>query len=259
VELKPLYLHGADVQVSLDAPALKVCSPHSAPRWYPLRRISQVLSMRQVNWSLEALLACAEAGIGVCFQETNGRVMARCLGRVDPGRQALPIRLDAFLSRPDWASRYGDWLTAMEQMALRSLLRQAGWMATHRVCAATLRRCFQEVVRRMKAEEAWRAVGLQMRGLLTAQVTQIFLTEGVDVGRFVPDGFDPVEDFTGIVFWDFELPCAHWLEQRALKGEAEMVFSRQEVVEFFEARRTRTERLAQGLPRRLSRWLLEVQ
>lgn len=258
MELKPLYLHGADLRVSLDAPALKVCSPDSAPRWYPLRRISQVLSMRQVNWSLEALLACAEEGIGVCFQETGGRVMARCLGQVDPKRQALPVRLEAFLIRPDWESRYEDWLSAMEQMALRSLLRQAGWVATHRVCAATLRRCFQETIRRMKTEEAWRAVGLQMRGLLTAQVTQIFLAEGVDVGRFVLDGFDPVEDFTGIVFWDFELPCAHWLEERTLKGDRETIPARQEAVEFFEARRSRAERLTRGLLLRLSRWLTEV-
>jgi len=80
--LKPLYLHGPPtLEVVLDGPALRVQTESTAPRLFPLRRLSRVIVSGDVMWELPALLACA-GNHGKNIVRGNGR---RLIVRQYPG------------------------------------------------------------------------------------------------------------------------------------------------------------------------------
>ncbi len=77
----PLYIAPAgEAWVELDGPALKIVQIDKAERLYPLGRLSRIFVQRRVEWSTEALLACAERGIVIVFVDDDGGVMGRLLG-----------------------------------------------------------------------------------------------------------------------------------------------------------------------------------
>ena len=116
--MKPLYIDGNEARhVSLDGPALKVQQPSCAALRFPLARISRVVASGGVSWSTEALLACADAGIVVCFLHANGRPRARWIGR-PASRSTFSQHWRDFLDRPDWAERYGNWRTNLRRHAI---------------------------------------------------------------------------------------------------------------------------------------------
>jgi hypothetical protein len=254
--MKPLYVQGAETRVERDGPALKIGCPGQAERWFPLRRISQVVSADRVEWATGALLACAEAGITVSFLGEDGTVLARVLGK--PGeRTELPQRFADFLLRPDWRELYEQWLTAMERMAVRSVSRRAGAALEPSPPARELRRMFREAALGMDALFACERIGREAHSLLVALATRQLAEAG-----FGADGGDPREpdlatDLASILFWDFQLARMAWLEDRLREDRVEAP-DRRSIVAFFEARRTRTERLAAGLVNRLYRWLIEL-
>ena len=76
--MRPLYIDGLPgCRVVLDEPALRIVVPEKADQLFPLSRISRVVCKGVVEWSMSALLACADAGITLLFLENNGEVRAR--------------------------------------------------------------------------------------------------------------------------------------------------------------------------------------
>lgn len=121
---KPLYLDGTQpLRVVLDGPSLLVLAAHTAPRRFPLARISRILVTGQVTWENEALTACLDHGVPLTFLSPDGTARGFALPSSDP---ATPDneKLEAFLAQPDWRSRYTDWLRAYERREILSLLRQ---------------------------------------------------------------------------------------------------------------------------------------
>lgn len=252
--MRPLYLEHVGTVVQLDGPALRVKCSGSSDRWFPLQRVSQVVSAGRVEWATPALLACAEQGITVSFTDDSGAVIARIVGR--PGeRLELRQKLADFLDRADWQTLYRQWLRAMEQMAVRSVLRRSGVSWAEPPTPKALRQMFQCEVAAMGMLEACERIGAEVHGLLVGLGTQALRDSGV-TGEFEQQ-FSPAADLAAVVFWDFQLLRLAWLEDR-LKTERIEAPSRQDVVAFFELRRTRTERLIQGLINRLHRWLIEL-
>ena len=61
--MRPLYIDGAfGCRVVLDDPALRIIVPDRADQLFPLSRISRVVCQGSAEWSMQALLACADAG-----------------------------------------------------------------------------------------------------------------------------------------------------------------------------------------------------
>lgn len=254
--MRPLYLDGRDLQVRLDGPALKVSKPASADRLFPLQRLSRVISSPRVNWELPALLACAGQGITVNFLDDDGALVARCIGRADD-HDGLDRLLESFLYRPDWAPLYRQWLAAIENMALRSLVRRSGLVLDGAPDAKSLRQLFRQGAESMGATKAYERMGRELHSLLVALVSQ-FLTElGIDVGHYNQQQFNPVRDLASVLLWDFQLARLRWLEDRLARNESATAPTRLQMVQFFESRRERTERLLVGLVARLHRWLLD--
>lgn len=138
--MRPLYIDGAaNCRVVLDAPALRVTMPDQADQLFPLSRISRVICQGSVDWSMQALLACADAGIQLLFLEKSGAIRARWLGQSGE-RQRLTQRLIDLLSRTDGPALYANWLLSMEKLAARSFARRVGLTDWRECSAVELRR-----------------------------------------------------------------------------------------------------------------------
>jgi hypothetical protein len=245
--VRPLYLQGSGTAVKRDGPALRVIRPGTAERWFPLRRISQVVSAPHIDWSLDALLACAESRITVSFIDGEGAVLARLVGK--PGNRCE--------LRPDWREQYEQWTAAMERMAVRSVIRRTGIAFDRPPSAKELRRLFQDGARGMDQLPAYERIGREVFGLLTGLVTKHLADAGITTELEPMGELNPVTGVSSILFWDFQLARLAWLEDR-LRENRLGIPDRIEIVGFFEARRRRTEHLTRSLLNRLHRWLIEL-
>ncbi|QXP83807.1 CRISPR-associated endonuclease Cas1 [Methylococcus sp. ANG] len=256
--MKPLYLYGSNLQVANDGAALKISQPEHAPRWYPLGRLSRVVSTRNVEWSTAALLLCAESGITVTFLDGDGRLAMRCIGPRPSPHDRFAQRLDELLQHPDRDTLYADWLDGVERSALRSLIRRAGLAFAPDLTATELRRLFLDSAKEMGGYDAYRAIGAHLRCLLNSHVTQTLHDLGVDLSQCAALGFDPVAGWVRLLRWEFELPCAAWLEYRLQQGRIAESPSPSEIVAWYERRRERLDWLTRSITSRMHRWLIET-
>jgi len=138
--MRPLYIDGSPgCRVVLEEPALRVCLADKADQLFPMSRVSRVVCKGVVDWSMSALLACADAGITVLFLEKNGEMRARWLGRSNE-RQSLAQRLVDLLARADGPALFENWTLAMDKMAARSFARRIELPDWREVPVRTLRR-----------------------------------------------------------------------------------------------------------------------
>ena len=128
--MKPLYLtdRQGPMQVVLDGPALRVRASAGdiADRRFPLSRVSRVVVVGRVSWSTDALLACADEGVVVCFQRKDGRLRARWIGRPSK-RNNFAQRWRDFFDRSDWQELYMPWRTNIRRRAIRFCALRMGW------------------------------------------------------------------------------------------------------------------------------------
>lgn len=137
--MRTLYIDGVPgCRVVLDEPALRIVVPERADRLFPLSRISKVVCTGVVDWSMSALLACADAGIHLLFLHKNGEIRGRWLGQCNI-RPSLTQRLVDLLAQADGLERYQNWRRAMEKLAVRSLARRLGIVDWREIPANTLR------------------------------------------------------------------------------------------------------------------------
>ena len=124
--MRPLYIDGVTgCRVVLDEPALRVIMPEQADQLFPLSRLSRVVCKGIVEWSMSAMLACADVGINLIFLHKNGELRARWLA-TGTERQSLTQRLIDLLSRADGLQRYENWYLSMQKLAARSFARKLG-------------------------------------------------------------------------------------------------------------------------------------
>lgn len=107
--MKPLYLKGEQpLTVRLDGPALRVSREGVSCQRFPLTRISRITVSGETDWNTRALLACADAGISICFLDGGGELRARFMGR-SPAAGALARLWSNFLDRPDHQVLLAEW------------------------------------------------------------------------------------------------------------------------------------------------------
>lgn len=254
--MKPLYLRGADLSVRLDGPSLRISKNSCADQWFPLQRISRVISNQTVDWTVPALIACAQSGVTVSFLDSDGRLIARVLG-LKSGSETLANRWHNLMLRPDWFAAYQVWRDAMHRMAIRSLVRRTGFEFDAFPSAKQLHQLFYQGADTIRALGASKKIGLQIRSLLYGMITQLLFSYGLITHLEGEFEVDLCVDFVEILFWDFQLARLSWLEHRLQSGITEAPDDG-EITAFFEKRRLRTEKLAGGLIRRFHKWLIEI-
>jgi hypothetical protein len=251
--MRPLYIEGnSGTWIELDAPALKVTVPEQADRLFPLRRISRVIVSGGVQWRTDALLACANQGITVSFLGDGGAVVARWLGKSGE-RQSFMQRLADLISRADGKNVYESWYQAMErrvvQSAANSLLKQSQAIVTPRELQA-----FLTEQQKNLSVQPFKPVYNTVRGLMSAQVIQLFHESGLDAESELlqENWLDLPSDFAHLLFWDLQTPLLIWLENLSALPDY------RQQIEFYDSRSERISRLYRGLMNKLHRRLVEL-
>lgn len=198
--MRPLYIDGSPgCRVVLDEPALRVVVPDKADQLFPLSRISRVVCKGVVEWSMPAMLACADAGINLLFLQKNGEVRARWLGRGGE-RQLLTQRLVDLLARADGLQCYENWFLSMQKLAARSFARRMGFVEWREVSINELR---QRLSLSLSIEGQHRANLLQ--GLLHSELLNLLSECGFcsDDEALLSGNLDLALDLSRLLVWDF--------------------------------------------------------
>ncbi|MDD4915970.1 MAG: CRISPR-associated endonuclease Cas1 [Methylococcales bacterium] len=194
--MRPLYIDGAPgCRVVLDEPALRVVMPDKADQLFPLSRISRVVCNGVVDWSMSALLACADTGILILFLEKNGEVRARWLGRGE-NKQVLTQRLADLLDRVDGQQRYENWYLAMEKLAARSFARRVHIENWREVPVNLLRKQLALTF----SDTAGECANI-LQSLLYGELLNWLDENGLS--HDVVGGLDLATDFSNLLVWDF--------------------------------------------------------
>ena len=257
----PLYIAPVgETWVELDGPALKIVQIEKAERLYPLRRLSRIFVQRRVEWSTEALLACAERGIIVVFIDDDGEVTGRLLGR--PGeRDELYQRLSDFLLLPQAQGMYRWWREDTRR-------RAANWAGAKLGLSRPLRnpRSCREWInreaRRCADEKAAIRTGQWMRSLAYDWMEKHLQDLGFGRQNELGRSGEPAlaRDLTEILMWYLEPVRIGWLQRRQLaakrKGQALRAPSRKEMVRLFESHVARVSVRGREITSLLHRWLI---
>jgi hypothetical protein len=251
--MRPLYIDGnGNMHIALDGPALCVSAAGKSDQLFPLSRISRVVVSGAVDFYCEALLACADQGISVSFLDENGDLRARWLA--NPGdRQAAIQRLADLIGRADGKELYQSWFSAMERIVVRSTVKKL--MKNQVVAVTPLElRSFLSFQRKSLPVQPSDRIYKILRGLLSAQVIQLFQEAGLDAKSELlqEQWLDLPNNFAVLLFWDMEIPLLNWLESAATHP------IKQEVTGFYEGRSERIAHLFRGLLSKLHCWLTEL-
>lgn len=245
--MQPLYIEGrSGCRVVLDEPALRISVPDTADRLFPLARISRVICSGSVEWTMGALLACADAGIVVVVLSKTGEVRARWLG-MSRDRQLFVQRLLDLFSRPDGLQRYETWRCSMQKLAARSFARRAGWQEWREVPIAELMSGLQ-----VNLFNDWSAAVVRIKSLLYGEMTLLLHEQGLDVqdDAMLVHRLDFADDFSGLLLWDFYLPLL------ALKSSRSAIPSERAIVDLYQSRSDRVGSLFRSTVNKLHRFLM---
>jgi hypothetical protein len=246
--MRPLYIDGSPgCRVVLDEPALRVCLAGKADQLFPISRVSKVVCKGVVEWSMSALLACADAGVSVLFLEKNGEVRARWLGHAGE-RQGLTQRLVDLWVRADGTALYENWRLSMEKLAARSFARRMGLVDWREVPVASLRR---QLFESLGSEGRHRANLLQ--SLLHAELL-VWLPEAgfvCDDETLLDSDLDLGAFLSRLLLWDFYSPLLE-------AGETEREEPMRAMAMLFQQRSDRCYLLFRSTINKLHQFLLTV-
>lgn len=260
-DARPLYIAPqADTRIDLDGLALCVRREERPEQYFPLQRVCRVYSAEHVEWSSEALLACARRGIGVLFVDNDGMVVARLLGR--PGqRDELYHRLTEFLLLPQAMGMYHHWLAAFDGRCAY----WAGGKLGVPVYARDPRRCREAITRLASGyagPKAGERSGQWLRsaayGWMQAHLQDLGLGADNELAR---SGEPPlVRDLTRLFVWYLEPARIGWLKRRSMAAERKREPLRpprqEEVVRLLESHSVRAAMRGRAITGTLHRWLI---
>jgi hypothetical protein len=198
--MRPLYIDGlAGCRVVLDDPALRVIVPDKADQLFPLSRVSRVVCKGIVEWSMSAMLACADAGINLIFLHKNGEVRARWLATATK-RQSITQRLIDLLSRSDGVQRYENWYLSMQKLAARSFARKQGVNDWREVPVKTL----QDLVNVSLTQQGQYRAKLLL-GILHSELLVMLIESGFssDDESLISNELNLAADFSQLLLWYF--------------------------------------------------------
>jgi hypothetical protein len=260
-DARPLYIApSAETRVELDGPALCVIREGKADQLFPVQRISRVLTAQRVDWTSEALLACARMGIAVLFVDDDGQVVARVLGR--PGmRDELHDRLTEFLLLPQAEGMYRFWVGNMRRRAAFWAGLKLGIPPEQRdprSCRNRINRLAARYAGRDGAERS----GQWLRALAYHWMQSHLQDLGFGSDNELGLSGEPAlaRDLTEVLMWYLEPVRVGWLKARYLAARTKRERLRpplqREVVCLFESRTARAAARGREITSSLHRWLI---
>lgn len=260
-DARPLYLiPTGETRIELDGPALSVESAERAAQLFPLRRLSRIYSSERIDWSSEALHACAAHGIGILFVDDAGNINARLLGR--PGlRDELPRRFNELMLLPQALDMYQHWLDGMRRRIAYYNAAKAGapeQARTPRLARQWIERRAVTYTRRQGAERTrqW------LRALAFNWMQEHLADLGFGHQNELAQSGEPVlaRDLADLLMWYLEPSRIGWLRRRhhaaKQRGEPVRSPSHADTIRLFEARPTRISKRGRDITGSLHRWLI---
>jgi len=123
---RPLYLDAFErLTVTRNGPSLTVKDKAGRQQWYPLSRLSRIVSRGQVDWAPEALMVCLEKGIGILLLNKDGEAMALCT----PARATaltLGDHIETAMASPRWSEHFENWRCSQERRLIKLLCTSIG-------------------------------------------------------------------------------------------------------------------------------------
>ncbi len=173
-----LYLDPREaMEVRRDGPALLVSSSGKAPHWYPVRRLTRVVSRPQVSWNGDAMRLLIDSGVPLLFVEADGRLRGLCLSGLDDAL-GLGAHLDAAMAQPSWPAPYRDWYRSQERRVLVHLYDALGWPKDDLRPGVARARLALALGSALGSD--WRATMHPLHALLRAQVVEGLMRAGLD-------------------------------------------------------------------------------
>jgi len=246
--MRPLYIDGVSgCRVVFDDPALRIIVPEQADRLFPLQRISRVVCQGCVDWSMSALLVCADKGIQLLFLKNNGEIRARWLSWSGE-RQSLTQRLVDLLSRANGPELYANWYLSMEKLAARSFARRIGVSDWRERSVAELRR----QLRIGLGNEGWQRAQL-LQSILYSELLVWLPEYGFERDNEVlmSAEFDLAADLSKLLMWDYYLTLLN-------HDESETGTSLQTIAALFQLQNDRCHSLFRSSINKLHQFLLKV-
>lgn len=179
MDRKVLYLDGGGrvLRVSREGPALRVETSDGATRWYPLQRVSRVVSRGRVLWEGHGLHACIEAGISVLMVDEEGGVRGLCVGALHD-MLGLREHLENCMAGPSWMERYTAWRRAQERRLIRHACAALGWECTDLRPTRVQARMDQTLARRWGSRGRTRL--RELHALAVGQAAEALSDAGLD-------------------------------------------------------------------------------
>lgn len=252
---RPLYLDRPEAEVALDGTALRVTLPASADRWFPLQRLSRVVCRRGVSWRTEALLACAEYGIGVTFADDAGEVIGAWISPLRAPASLTALLLD-FTARPAWHIPWDNWLTAQRDLAVTSVAYRCQLRDPRTARAADVLRRLRMECQRLALEHQWLELTTELCAPLTATIIQTLRDGGIALERLGVTGLRLEQDLTELLLWDCYLPALRHLQHG--HSDANITLPRA-AADLLQRREQRLATLLREILSRLHRFLLELE
>lgn len=261
LDARPLYLAaGSDTRVRLDGRALSVQREERAEQIFPLARIGRIHSSARVQWTTEALLACADRGISVVFVSDDGDIQARLLGR--PGtRDELLLRFCELHMLPQAPALYGHWLRVIRA-------RTAYW-ACARLGAPkgardprNGRAWIEHQAQRYAGSRGAERTRQWLRSLayqwMAAHLHQLGFGHNTELGQSGEPSL--ARDLAELLMWYLEPPRIGWLHRRfdaaRYRKQPLRLPRHHETVRLFESRAARVAQRGQDITSCLHRWLV---
>ncbi|WP_295544439.1 CRISPR-associated endonuclease Cas1 [uncultured Thiohalocapsa sp.] len=257
----PLYIAaGSDTRVRLDRRALSVQREARAEQLFPLQRIARVHSSTLVQWSTEALLACAERGISVVFVHDDGDIAARLLPR--PGaRDELLHRLQDLMLLPHGLDRYTHWLGMTRARIAHwacSRLGAPDGARDPRNGRAWIEHQAQQYAGGRGAERTRQWLRSLAYQWTAAHLAQLGFGRNTELGQAGEPSL--ARDLSELLMWYLEPPRIGWLHRRfdaaRHRGEPLRLPRHADTVRLFESRAARVSKRGRDITNSLHRWLV---
>jgi hypothetical protein len=248
--MKPLYLDAEQpLRVELDGPSLVVATEAQAPRRFPFSRLSRVVVCGPVELPTPALIECLRRGIPVTFLTNDGALAGSALP-AQTRTSGLDERLEEFLERPDWHSRYQDWRMAAERRQILNALARLR-RRSHDLRPATVAALLDTTLDELAGPRARREAFCWLEAAANAMFAELIAALGVSP-HLVADrrpGFHLLGDLTALLLWRLKAELAAALSEKTLAPACGRLW-RRALASWFEQRRAaehvRASRLLDG-------------
>lgn len=265
VERQPLVLgfHRPGSRVELEGPALRVIVEGRAAVYFPLRRVSRIVAGPSAEFRTEAILACAQQGVVIVWQDASRGLVARTVGRTNARSGMRQAVIDLLLD-PDAQPRYQAWLLETEKRIASLVGRQIEAPSELAVYPDRLRAWIGQAGAFFSGEAAERETRGHFETLAAAWMTEHLLHQGLDgeCEAWQSDELDLGKDLTQLFALRLEPSRLSWLRRRhqwaTATGRAPRPVRLETAALIWERSEPRISSAGRVLAHSLYRWLVPV-